>query len=579
MIDPSAPQVVPAEKQPGWLGRMRGRLFNRGESKDAAPAESVPRVIYLDEKGKELKAAPGESPSILGRLTKKSREAPPDAAPRQISPRPQSIEPEPSRWKRLTSSLSRRGNETDKSQGNDSDKSPAPRTDNSSNDTRRDEFGERADKPAKRISPQQESWSARLRAEPLQDPAEEEPEDLLQNLPRFDRRLTRPEPPADVELPVASNAPEPVDAGPETESPFKTPEPESAATSDPAAASDPAAVTESPAIGRVDEPLTAVLVLPDPSPQTAMTAPVTPLIELKPAAPAARGQRLAADALQSAMPTPENLDASGPQQFVGDSPSLPTRSADRAIDVEPARVQTRRTRAERLNEFTDVERESFEATNATDRGESVGLAEFARGVPEFPPMFYVIGLVLLVCLILLMLPREKRLTSVVEQESNVPAAQSSGPARSGTSLFGAFATAVGLAVIAVGATAILRAVYFHESSYFRPGLIIAATGQAIVLIGIIAMALIHRTTRSRGAGDMARIEPELNGLHRASAAAAPGTADLAATNPGANAGQIAQLKAQLACLAQQLDHLNVSPAGEISAIGRPSSAHSAARAA
>jgi hypothetical protein len=132
------------------------------------------------------------------------------------------------------------------------------------------------------------------------------------------------------------------------------------------------------------------------------------------------------------------------------------------------------------------------------------------------------------------------------------------------SVFASLAVTVGLAIIAVGGVAVFRAVAEQQSTLMRPGVAIAAVGQFILLLGIVAMAVrSRRSVASRDGGGL---------LHARSAAAQPVVASaLPYLSLGAGyawptpsprgagqsgqSGQIAQLKAQLACLSQQLDHL------------------------
>jgi hypothetical protein len=137
-------------------------------------------------------------------------------------------------------------------------------------------------------------------------------------------------------------------------------------------------------------------------------------------------------------------------------------------------------------------------------------------------------------------------------------------ARTRGSVFGSLAATVGLAIIAVGGMAVLRAATGQQPTLMRPGVVIAAVGQFVLLLGIVAMA-----ARNRRAANA----PDGGGLHYARAVAAQPvvasplpylpvnagyawpTPPHAAAGQGSQSGQIAQLKAQLACLSQQLDHL------------------------
>ncbi len=91
-------------------------------------------------------------------------------------------------------------------------------------------------------------------------------------------------------------------------------------------------------------------------------------------------------------------------------------------------------------------------------------------------------------------------------------------------MFGPFTTVIGLAIVAVGAVALARAQLAHEVSLLRPGIMAAASGQVVFLLGIVALAL------------QSMRKPTLQSTF--------------AHDPG----QMADLKAQLAILVQRLDH-------------------------
>lgn len=128
-------------------------------------------------------------------------------------------------------------------------------------------------------------------------------------------------------------------------------------------------------------------------------------------------------------------------------------------------------------------------------------------------------------------------------------------------LFGSLATTVGLAIIAVGAMAVLRSLTAQQPSLMRPGVMIAAAGQFVLLLGIVALAVhgrrsaIVRKVAGFGRSDAVAAQPVVAGtlpyLPIGAGYALP-------PSPSNHSGQIAQLKAQLACLSQQLDHLGDS---------------------
>jgi len=154
----------------------------------------------------------------------------------------------------------------------------------------------------------------------------------------------------------------------------------------------------------------------------------------------------------------------------------------------------------------------------------------------------------------------------------VPGASAAAGHHAGSSLFGALMATVGLAITAVGASAVLRAYVVQQPEMLRPGVTIAAAGQFVLLLGIVALAVRSaQNGRSRQGGEIEQLQSEVSRMSHALAAAAPwqpfGSAFPvpvfvpATTSGGGNAGQIAQLKAQLACLSQQLDHLGMANGG------------------
>lgn len=142
-------------------------------------------------------------------------------------------------------------------------------------------------------------------------------------------------------------------------------------------------------------------------------------------------------------------------------------------------------------------------------------------------------------------------------------------------LFGALTTTIGLAIIAVGGMAVLRAYAAQHTALMRPGVMIAAIGQFILLLGIVAL-----TVQSRRQAN-ARTGSALGLVHAEAIAMLPAVAGTVPCMPlgtpyawqagtpsiggqGNQSGQIAQLKAQLACLSQQLDHLGTAENGATS---------------
>jgi len=140
-----------------------------------------------------------------------------------------------------------------------------------------------------------------------------------------------------------------------------------------------------------------------------------------------------------------------------------------------------------------------------------------------------------------------------------------------TGMLGAMTTVIGLAIVAVGAMAVVRGHWGDHPLLYRPGLMVAAVGQVILLGGIVMLAgQGSRATTVRTTWEADIIESQLDRLRGAVAATAGGAAYSPASawpaQPSATghpnvSGQIAQLKAQLACLAQQLDHLSPSGRG------------------
>jgi hypothetical protein len=93
----------------------------------------------------------------------------------------------------------------------------------------------------------------------------------------------------------------------------------------------------------------------------------------------------------------------------------------------------------------------------------------------------------------------------------------------------------------------------------RPGVLIAAGGQLVLLVGLVALAIqSSRAEKSRRAAGDQSLQTVLSPIGYAVAVqhAPVGSAvwQPASAHSG-QSGQIAQLKAQLACLSQQLDQL------------------------
>ena len=127
--------------------------------------------------------------------------------------------------------------------------------------------------------------------------------------------------------------------------------------------------------------------------------------------------------------------------------------------------------------------------------------------------------------------------------------------------FGAFVTAIGLAIIAVGVTAVVRAQMTRHMPLMRPAVVIAASGQFVLLLGLIALAVQGgRAAKNRQGAPAGSLQTALGPMRYALAVQHGPDAAAAGWSPGAGpradqAGQIAQLKTQLVCLAEQLDQL------------------------
>jgi F0F1-type ATP synthase membrane subunit c/vacuolar-type H+-ATPase subunit K len=162
----------------------------------------------------------------------------------------------------------------------------------------------------------------------------------------------------------------------------------------------------------------------------------------------------------------------------------------------------------------------------------------ADRIRRLPVESYPIAFLLVLAVVMLLKPAK---SGARHTEAPVSEKSRASLATAGTSVLGAFFATVGLAIVAVGATAIARAHFLHQPSFFRPGVTIAAIGQGVLLFGLIIVAL--RNGRSSmvnsyaGGGDAGVVQRAVPVL------------------AASNAEQIRQLKAQLACLSQQLDDL------------------------
>jgi hypothetical protein len=134
---------------------------------------------------------------------------------------------------------------------------------------------------------------------------------------------------------------------------------------------------------------------------------------------------------------------------------------------------------------------------------------------------------------------------------------------------GTITATIGLAVLAVGIAALVRSHWFGQFALRRPGMVIAAVGQGILLLGLSAQAVYKARHAIRsGSNGISRLPPPANPY----AGVWPGVVPVlplhagyswpvtvpVAGSSGSHPGQIAQLKAQLACLSQQLDQLGTA---------------------
>jgi hypothetical protein len=89
-------------------------------------------------------------------------------------------------------------------------------------------------------------------------------------------------------------------------------------------------------------------------------------------------------------------------------------------------------------------------------------------------------------------------------------------------LFGAYTAVIGLAIVAVGGAAVVRAQFADQPSLYWPGLLVAAGGQGVFWLGIVALA-VHsvRKSRTRRAGEYDSLRLELKQLRCAMASASP----------------------------------------------------------
>jgi hypothetical protein len=134
---------------------------------------------------------------------------------------------------------------------------------------------------------------------------------------------------------------------------------------------------------------------------------------------------------------------------------------------------------------------------------------------------------------------------------------------------GTITATVGLAILAVGVTALIRSQWLGQFTLRRPGLIFLAVGQGLLLLGLATRA-VHRIRPGVRTGTSAGPIPMVAApaIWPSVVPMIPMHAGFPWLQPVANSpsyrstdpGQITQLKAQLEALSQELDKLS-QPAG------------------
>jgi hypothetical protein len=197
------------------------------------------------------------------------------------------------------------------------------------------------------------------------------------------------------------------------------------------------------------------------------------------------------------------------------------------------------------------------------------LGRWTDFVPKDFIQFTLMGIVVLLLLVVVrgVQNRPTILTVTSEPSINPTRRQEDAPGAA-SGMAGAMITAVGLAIVAVGVLAVVRGHWGGHPVLYRPGIVVAAIGQVLLLSGIVMMAAqASRTAPARTNWEIDLIQSQLDrlrGVMPATAGATPSSSALAwQPQVGASSqpnvpGQIAQIKAQLACLSQQLDHLSPS---------------------
>jgi hypothetical protein len=212
--------------------------------------------------------------------------------------------------------------------------------------------------------------------------------------------------------------------------------------------------------------------------------------------------------------------------------------------------------------------------SSTMRGGLHGTKDRRTRFSRLPVEYYLNMVVLLIAMPVLVLSRRWSSSSGSKNQvsSGVPVSRGqplsptapgsrdqAGTAASGNARgqVGTIAAMIGLTIAALG---IARLVHGHIAGQLasqRPAMLMAAVGQGILLLGITAQ-LVHRA----GRGSRAKSAAESNNASAAnpSRGAWPGMVPVPMNGgyAGHHSGQVAQLKAQLACLSQQLDQLVIS---------------------
>lgn len=126
-----------------------------------------------------------------------------------------------------------------------------------------------------------------------------------------------------------------------------------------------------------------------------------------------------------------------------------------------------------------------------------------------------------------------------------------------SAIVGTVVTVLGMGIAVLGISVLFREFQTGEPALRRPGLMIGAAGQLVVLIGI-AIQILSRTSRSVQAGGAvaSAATMPLAAVHPSLVSASPSMANCAVSSELSDQpAQIAKLKAQVAVLTERVEHL------------------------